>query len=309
VTAYPSGVAAPLASNLNFVAGATVANLVVVRLGSDGSVVLHNGSSGTIHLIADVTGYYVGGTPVAPGAVVGLTPFRLLDTRDGTGVSSAGAVAGGADVVLKVAGLGGVPASGASAVLLNVTVTAPTTAGHITVFPKGGTAPVTSNLNFSAGQTIPNLVLAKIGADGSVVLRNGGTGTVQIIADVAGYVIDGSPVALGGLTAMSPVRVLDTRDGTGVGSAGTVPAGGDISLTIAGGVPTGASAVVLNVTVTGPSRDGYVTVYPSGSVAPNASNVNFTAGSTVPNLVMVAIGPDGKVAFHNGSAGTIALIA
>jgi hypothetical protein len=66
---------------------------------------------------------------------------------------------------------------------------------------------------------------------------------------------------------------------------------------------------VLNVTATNTAQAGFITVYPSGSAAPGTSNVNFAAGATVPNLVMVAVGPDGKVALRNGSAGQVDLIA
>ena len=80
----------------------------------------------------------------------------------------------------------GVPASGVSAVVLNVTVTQPTAAGHITVYPDGTSRPLAANLNFVAGQTVPNLVVAPVGADGKVDLYNGSAGTVQLIADVSG---------------------------------------------------------------------------------------------------------------------------
>jgi hypothetical protein len=66
----------------------------------------------------------------APGSFTSLTPARLLDTRSGTGAPKR-AVAGGQSVVLKVAGVGGVPTSGVSAVVLHVTVTAPTSGGWV----------------------------------------------------------------------------------------------------------------------------------------------------------------------------------
>ena len=308
VTAFPSGMTVPLASNVNYVAGQTVANMAVVRLGADGSVVLRNSSSGTIDLVADVTGFFVEGTATAPGAAVAVNPARLLDTRTGTGVAAAGAISGGADVVLPIVGASGVPNTGVGAVILNVTVTQPAAPGHITVFPSGGSAPLASNLNFVAGQTVPNLVVAKLGADGSVTLHNGSVGSAQLVVDVAGYILAGTPVALGGLTPLAPTRILDTRDGTGVSAAGRVASGADVVLTIPG-LPAGSSAVVLNLTATNAQRDGFLTAFPSGSLTPNSSNVNFAAGTTVPNLVMVAVGRDGRVVLHNGSAGAVHVIA
>jgi hypothetical protein len=128
---------------------------------------------------------------IVAGAFQALAPARLLDTRTGTGAIKA-AVPAHTSITLAVAGSGGVPNTGAAAAALNITVTAPTTAGYITVYPTGTTLPTASNLNFAKGQTIPNLVLAKLGTNGSVNLYNGSTGTVELIADVSGYVLAGS---------------------------------------------------------------------------------------------------------------------
>jgi hypothetical protein len=62
-----------------------------------------------------------------------------------------------------------------------------------------------------------------------------------------------------------------------------------------GGVPGDAVAVVLNVTVTGPSGPGFATVFPCGSEPPNASNLNYAAGQTIPNAVTARVGSGGKV--------------
>jgi hypothetical protein len=102
-------------------------------------------------------------------------------------------VAPGKPVSLAVLGQGGVPSSAATvgAVLLNVTVTQPKAAGWVAVYPAGGGRPATSNLNFSAGQTVANLVLAKLGTNGQVELYNGSAGSVQMVADVAGWFTTG----------------------------------------------------------------------------------------------------------------------
>ena len=92
-------------------------------------------------------------TPAA-GGLTPLTPARILDTRNGTGGIS-GPVASDHSISLNVEGVGGVPASGVSAVVLNVTATAPSANGHLTVYPDGASVPSTSNLNFSAGETCP----------------------------------------------------------------------------------------------------------------------------------------------------------
>ena len=81
------------------------------------------------------------------------------------------------------------------------------------MWPSGATRQQTSNLNFQAGQSIPNLVVVPVGADGKIQLFNGSAGTVQLLADVTGYIIGGTPTAPGALASLAPSRIMDTRTG------------------------------------------------------------------------------------------------
>lgn len=300
LTVFPSGTTRPLASNLNSRASKTVPSLVVAKVGADGKVAVYN-NAGTSHVIVDVTGWF-SDTTGPPGARFSpLASARVLDTRNGTGGVSA-PVAPAGTISPTVAGVGGVPATGITAVALNVTVTQPTAAeSFLTVFPSGAARPLASNLNFVAGQTVPNMVMAKVGAEGRVSIYNN-AGTSHVIIDVVGWFGPSGADAGAGYHALSPSRILDTRNGTGGSSAPVAPAG-TISPTVAGvgGVPAvGASAVVLSVTVTQPTAaEGFVIVFPSGTARPLASNLNFTAGQTVPNLVVAKVGTDGKVSIYN----------
>ncbi len=228
-------------------------------------------------------------------------PARIMDTRNGTGVAK-GPVGAGSSVSLQVAGVSGVPASGVTAVVMNVTVTGATAAGYLTVYPDGQPRPGTSSLNFVRGETIPNLVVVPV-VDGKVDFYNS-AGTVNVIADLTGY------YSVGGssFTSAGPTRIMDTRDGTG-GIHAPVSAGTSVSLQVGGvaGIPASVTAVVMNVTVTGPTAAGYVTVYPDGQPRPGTSSLNFVTGETIPNLVIVPV-VDGKVDFYN-SAGTVNLVA
>jgi hypothetical protein len=300
--------ARPTASNLNFSAGQTVGNLAVTPVASDGTVSLFNGSSGTVQLVADLSGYYVAGSAQAAGTFSPLGPFRALDTRSGTGAAK-GAVAAGSSVRLKVDGVGGVPASGVSAVVLNVTVTAPTSDGWVVVWGNGA-RPTASNLNFSAGQTVANLAVTPVASDGTVSLFNGSSGTVQLVADVAGYYQAGGPLDDGALGAVPPYRMLDTRNGTG-GVSGAVAPGATVHLKVTGRgwvLSSDVSAVVLNVTAVPASRGGWVAVW-GGGPRPGTSSLNFDAGKTVANLVITPVASDGTVSLYNGSPGTVQLIA
>ena len=132
-------------------------------------------------------------SPVTPGksGYVSLTPARLLDTRGGRSTvdgqfNGIGAVGAGATLNVTVVGRAGVPTSGVDAVVLNVTVTEPTASGYVTVFPAGEQPPTASNLNFVPAQTVPNLVIAKVGANGQISLYNS-AGSTHLIVDIVGW--------------------------------------------------------------------------------------------------------------------------
>ena len=131
------------------------------------------------------------GTLTVLHSYVPLTPARLVETRPGRATvdgayAGAGPMAGGATLSVTVTGRGGVPATGVGAVVLNVTAVGPSGAGYLTVWPTGAARPLASNLNTVAGQTVANLVIAKVGANGQVNIYNGG-GATDLVVDVAGW--------------------------------------------------------------------------------------------------------------------------
>lgn len=246
--------------------------------------------------------------PAAGGSYVALTPARVLDTR--TGLGGYGKIFAYSWADLQVGGRGGVPATGVAAVVVQVTATQASAPGFITVYSTFDAIPLASNLNFGAGDTTSNLVTVPVSADGRIDLYNGSTGSTHLIVDVQGYFRAGAATAPGSFRALPPARVLDTRSNNG--AAGPVGALATVGLQVTGrgGVPaTGVAAVAVNVTATTPTRSGYVTVFPSGSTRPSASSINFDTGQTVPNLVIVPVGSNGKINLFNGSTGQIQLIA
>ena len=120
---------------------------------------------------------------------LGLTPARLIDTRQ-----SGGPVCAGVTRRVGVVGVGGVPAVGVGSVVLNVTAASPSGAGFLTVFPSGEARPDASNVNFAAGVTVANVVVAKVGADGRVGVYND-AGCTDVVVDVAGWFASGSAAA------------------------------------------------------------------------------------------------------------------
>jgi hypothetical protein len=66
-------------------------------------------------------------------------------------------------------------------------------------------------------------------------------------------------------------------------------------------VPPNARSVVLNVTADGPVAAGFLTVFPGGAAQPPTSNVNYLAGQSIPNAVIVGLGPTGTVDIFTSS--------
>jgi hypothetical protein len=202
---------------------------------------------------------------------------------------------------LTVTGRGGVPAD-AAAVVVNVTVTDAQAAGFLTVYPCGSPRPTASNLNYVAGSTVANAVIVKVGTNGQICIYN--QSATHLLADINGYFPAGSTY-----TSLVPARLLESRsdlstiDGQfnniGMRENDTVTA---LTVTGRGGVPADAGAVVMNVTVTDAQAAGFLTVYPCGSPRPTASNLNYVAGSTVANAVIVKVGTNGQICIYNQSA-------
>src|SRR6266508_1677521 len=216
-----------------------------------------------------------------PGPLRAVRPSRILDTRSGLG-TTAGLVLAGSARSFQVTGRGGVPASGVGTVVLNVTAIKPNRNGYLTVYPSGRARPAASNLNYPGGRATDNLVHVPGGelgwtSNGGATLRPGE----------------------GLLHPTAPIRVLDTRKtsalGPGVARSFKVAGTGGSA-----GVPaTGAGAVVLNLWVLRPTTTGYLTVYPGGQSRPATWNLNFRAGETRANRVIVPVGADGTVTVYN----------
>jgi len=190
LSVWPAGQVkpAPLVSSMNWSAGQTLANAVTAKVGADGKVTVFN-PGGNVDVIIDVAGYFETGDGDAFHA---LNPSRVLDSRpSGPGGPNVGAYATpwgpGTTRPVEIAGWGGVPHSGATAVLMNVTVTSTTAASFLSVWPGGAAQPVplVSSMNWSAGQTRANSVTAALGGGDTTVFNL--SGQVHVIADVAGW--------------------------------------------------------------------------------------------------------------------------
>jgi hypothetical protein len=151
---------------------------------------LHQGEPGGMAQDCSMVGPTIRVLPSPPDATAfhTVSPCRIVDTRGPSGPYGGPALAGGSVRSFVLAGPCGVPST-AKSLSVNVTVTQPSSGGHITAFPAGGSVPSSSTLNFSAGQTRANNAVLGLSPAGGVsvstMLSSGGT--VHLIVDVNGY--------------------------------------------------------------------------------------------------------------------------
>jgi len=183
LSVWPAGQARPPTSNVNFAPWQTVANRVVVPLGSGGAIQLYN-SEGSADAIVDVTGWYSDAGGVPGGLYTAVTPVRALDTRFGVGAAQ-GRLGAGAWLTAPIAGRPGLPASGISAAIVNVTATNVSQATFLEVNQTGAFTG-TSDLNLGPGGTGANLVIVPVDASGAIHVFNA-AGAADVLVDVLGW--------------------------------------------------------------------------------------------------------------------------
>ena len=230
-------------------------------------------------------------------SVVTIDPVRILDTR--TDVGLAGPFVSGVSQKLQVTG-SAVPA-GASGLLLNVTVVAPTANGFLSVRPGDATgAPSTSSLNVNAGDIVPNAVQVGLPTSGvnagKIDITFDAYGvvgpTTEVLIDVVGYMVAGGGGATGPAGPTGPT-----------GPAGPVGPAGPLSSRCGATLRWDLTACKSTTVTVGNSPDGvafdgsniWVTNFGPG----NVSKINPVT-NTVTATVTVGINPLG-VAFDGGN--------
>ena len=337
LTVTPGGVPSGGTSTLNFTAtGQTVANAFGSGVDAQGRISVSATGAAT-HFVVDVVGYYMPqpmavpiGMPVSPGAAelpgVGvdvaskggaqnnvvapsllwpLSPTRTYDSRD---VGAGGPLAGGQSRVVNVTAAGLVPPE-ATAVAYTLTQTGTVGRGWLAVGPAGAPQPTVSSINwFTANQTSANSSVVRI-AGGQVQVWAGTSpgGSAQFVIDILGYLLPAETNrGGGGFTAIDPQRAYDSRVDDPAGPI----AGGEAftTSTAVSGVPAQAAAVAFNLTATGGSATGYLTVTPGGTEAPPvASTINWwRRNQTLANGSVVALpgGPSLPVTTFAGGGST-----
>jgi hypothetical protein len=262
VTVWPCDQSRPETSVANVIPGATVANTVIVPVARNGEVCVF--TSTPMHLRVDVSGRFGGDIrAISP-------PRRLVDSRLGLSATKGPVTR----FRLRIPHV-------AQAAALTLTVTEPSAAGFVTLWPCDQPRPEASLINFVRGQTVANSVVVPVPAD----RRLCGFSSVptQVLVDL-------EALFTSGYGAVGPTRVLDTRLGVG-GYQGRRTT---MRVAVGDTVP-GSRAVVMNLTTVNPVATGSLVVWPCEAVRPTTALLEFRAGQTVANSVVVPLGSSGDL--------------
>lgn len=230
------------------------------------------------------------------GEFVPVTPVR-------TTVSPSATVKAGGTVSAVVTGIGAVPKTGVSAVVVNISVSAATANSYLIAYPSYSSTPKPTSkaISFGPGRNTSQTLTIKPSTTGSIALVNA-AGSAKVTIDVVGYYTDGRLARANRLTlAPTPTRIWSTYTQKSPILAGQTRS---FQVTGLGGVPTNAKAVVLNVTSFGATADGPMMVFARGAARPSYASLWNRKAKTVSNLVTVPIGSYGGVSVYNpiGSA-------
>lgn len=278
--------------------------------GADDSGELGDGAIHDDFQLTPSAGFLVNGRIVGLPDLLPVAPARLLETRSGVGnvtidglFQGVGKIAAGGTLELQVGGRGGISMDPVS-VGLNFTVVNPSANGYLTVYRCSQARPLASNINFRAGKTIANLVVARPDPDGTLCIYS--SALTDVLVDVSSVVMPGSSYI-----PLQPARLLETRTGVGNDTidglfegGGQQAAGSTLQLTVGnrGGVPSGATAVIVNLAAVSPAANGFVTAYPCGVTRPTASNLNAQAGVTVSVAAVVELGTSDQICIYTSMA-------
>lgn len=276
VTVWPCADTKPPTSSVNYAASEDIPNTVIAAPDQYGKLCLD--SFTPVNLVVDLGGWFISGDGLHT-----FTPQRAFDLRQSGFVLTADNQA-----EFQMTGNFGIPTTGVSSVVLNVTATGATAPGYITVWPCNQPQPYTSNLNYLPNQDIPNAVIATVDANGKVCFAS--SSPTFLIADISGWFEQGS-----NLNVITPQRLFDTRPTTRVATSPIYVL--DLSAT-SPITPGAATAVVLNVTATGAPTAGYATVWPCDQAQPPTSNLNFGVNEDIPNLVITKVSANSTVCFN-----------
>jgi hypothetical protein len=261
---------------------------VVALSGGAVTAAAYLADAGSTHVIVDVSGFFVPADLGGQSYVPLVPPARFLDTR-----TTNDPLPAATERVYQTAGFGGLPAT-ATALALSATVVVPQSYGYLNLYAADRGFPLTSFLNYLAGDVIAN---------GGIVAVSGTTGRlaawsvqgVHLTLDVHGAFV---PETARRYYPIEPCRVLDTRvTGQRFSGSLTFAVGGTC------GIPADAAAVAADFAVVNPSLFGYLALSPAGYTA-YVSQLLYRPGWTISSGALVSLGTGGGVTVQSGGGGT-----
>ena len=238
-------------------------------------------------------------TPFAGTTYHPIPPVRLLDTRIGNGL--AGKLVAGAPRTFQIATRGNVPL-GATAITANATIVNACAASSVYLGPTEIAKPSTFTIKFNRNDVTAfgiTVALSETGTLSATYMAS--SGTTDLVIDVTGYF---TPDTSGSTYhPITPVRLLDTRSRNGL--VGKLVANVPRTFAVAGrgGVPSYATAVTGNVTVTGSNASWAVYLGPAPIARPGSSTINFGKSQTRANSLTVILSPTGTLSATFMSSG------
>lgn len=304
LTVYPTGVARPNASSLNYVKGGLRSNSVTVQLSASGQADIYT-SSGT-QIVADVNGWYAAsGSPsgyALGGQVQPEKPYRLFDSRSDWGKPLP-------DHAYAQLGVDyGNLNSHIHALVVNITAVNPTYAGFLTAWDGTGSVPDTSTVNYLAKSITPNFAIVPVGPCTLCTGQYYGVPSISIyspvithlVVDVVGFIDDGTlPDGLR-FEPRTPRRIVDSRSGLGL-SAKLGAAATKTVTTPAEVLTADTKALALNFTGVSPTTSTYMSVWPAGLTRPTCSTLNLTTGQIAANAAVTLLGQTNQFNVYNNS--------
>ncbi|HLJ45975.1 MAG TPA: hypothetical protein VKU01_08205 [Bryobacteraceae bacterium] len=295
---WPTGQSQPLVSTLNAPAGGITANAAIVPVGATsggvGSITVF--ATDVTDMIIDVDGYF--DTSASGNSFFTATPCRVVDTRGAAGSLGGPQMAANTTRSFPVPQSScGVPPT-ATAYSTNVTVVPAEPLGYLTIWPTGQMQPFVSTLNSPNGAIVANAALVPSGSGGSVDAFV--TNRTDMILDINGYF---GVTGANGLAfyTVTPCRVVDTRGAVGSLGGPTMAGNTTRSFPVQSstcGVPQGAKAYSLNVTVVPQGALSYLTLFPTGQTQPVVSTLNSPQGLILANAAIVPAGTNGAVTVY-----------
>lgn len=222
-----------------------------------------------------------------------LPATRIFDSRPAGGSRGIGPVS---TTGVQVLNTGGIPATGVTAVAMNVTVLDETADGIMDIYPHQAPMPSFSDINYTAGKILANFKIVAPGPDGQVAFTNLGSGSMDVLVDISGY-FTASPAGASTFTPLTPTRILNTISGQGApkaqvaaGSAIAVQAGG------ANGIPPGITAVAIDAEAPGAAATGTLVYYADGTTRPaGVGGLQYHADGTYALTAIVPVAANGKI--------------